>query len=55
MSKEELLYLEEMINEEILEYLQSGYSIDNEYIITLRNMLKKLGLKEVYNFDKYKK
>lgn len=55
MSKEELLYLEEMINEEILEYLQSGYSIDDEYIITLRNMLKKLGLKEVYNFDKYNK
>lgn len=55
MSKEELLYLEEMINEEILEYLQSGYSIDDEYIMTLRNMLKKLGLKEVYNFDKYNK
>lgn len=55
MSKEELLYLEEMINEEILEYLQSGYSIDDEYIITLRNMLKKLGLKEIYNFDKYNK
>lgn len=55
MSKEELLYLEEMINEEILEYLQSGYSIEDEYIITLRNMLKKLDLKEIYNFDKYKK
>lgn len=55
MSKEELLYLEEMINEEILEYLQSGYSIDDEYITTLRNMLKKLELKEVYNFDKYNK
>ena len=39
MSKEELTYLEEMINEEILEYLRSGYSIDDEYIITLRNIL----------------
>lgn len=55
MSKEELLYLEEMINEEILEYLQSGYNIDDEYIIALRNILKKLDLKEVYNFDKYSK
>lgn len=55
MTNDELTYLEEMINEEILEYLQSGYSIDDEYIITLRNMLKKLGLKEVYNFDKYNK
>ena len=45
MTKEELI-IEEMINEEIKEYLQSGYSIDDEYIITLKNILKKLGLKD---------
>ena len=49
MTSDELIYLEEMINEEIKEYLQSGYSIDDEYIVTLKNILKKLGLKDYYS------
>ena len=52
MSKEDLSLLEELINEEIVSYLDSGYSLTDEYVINLRNLLKKLNLKEVYNFDK---
>lgn len=49
---EELECLQEVINEEILSYLDSGYNIQDEYIILLRNILKKLNLKEVYDFEK---
>lgn len=52
MNKEDLDILEEIINEEILSYLDSGYKLTDEYTINLRNLLKKLGLKEIYNFDK---
>ena len=54
MNKEELDILEELLNEEILSYINSGYSINDTYIITLRNIIKKLELKEIYNFDNYK-
>ena len=48
--------LEEIINEEILSYLESGYELEDEYTITLRHLLKKFSLKEIYNFDeKFKK
>lgn len=49
---EELECLQEVINEEILSYLDSGYNIQDEYIILLRNILKKLNLKETYDFEK---
>lgn len=49
---EELECLQEIINEEILSYLDSGYNIQDEYIILLRNILKKLNLKEIYDFEK---
>lgn len=49
---EELECLQEVINEEILSYLDSGYNIQDEYIVLLRNILKKLNLKEIYNFEK---
>lgn len=55
MTNDELKYLEEMINEEILKYLYSWYSKDDEYIVALRNILKKLDLKELYNFNDYNK
>lgn len=55
MSKEELDTLEEVINEEILSYLDSGYNLTDEYVIILRNILKKLNLEERYNFNNYKK
>ena len=51
-TKEELDILEEVLNEEIESYCQSGYSLRSDYVITLRNLLKKLNLKEVYDFDR---
>ena len=50
MDKEDLEILEEVLNEEIASYLQSGYSKNDEYVIKLRNILKKLNLKEIYYF-----
>ena len=55
MSKEELEILQEIINEEILSYLQSGYELTSSYINILRGILKKLNLKETYNFEKWRK
>lgn len=51
LSEQDLVNLESLINEEILSFINSGYSIDNEYIIDLRNLLKKFDLKELYSFD----
>ena len=44
--------LEEIINNEIESYLDSGYKLTDEYTINLRNLLKKLGLKELWDYDK---
>lgn len=55
MNEYELQILQEIINEEILSYLQSGYKISDCYIRTLREILKKLNLKETYNFEKWRK
>ena len=52
LNKEDLDILEEVLNEEILSYLDSGYKLDDEYTINLRNLLKKLNLEEIYDFDK---
>lgn len=52
LTKDDLSILEEIINEEIENYLQSGYKLTDEYVIDLRKILKKLNLKEIYNFDK---
>ena len=43
------------MNEEIINYLDSGYSTRDEYVINLRNLLQKLNLKENYKFDNYVK
>lgn len=53
MTKEELDILEGILNEEILSLLKSGYGLKNDNVITMRGMLKKLNLDELYNFDKY--
>lgn len=53
MTKEELEILEGILNEEILSLLKSGYGTNNQYVITMRGMLKKHGLKEYYRFDDY--
>lgn len=53
ITAEELQFLEELINDEIFEHLDSGYKVNDTYIINLRNLLKKLKLKEKYNFDRW--
>ena len=52
-NQRELNYLEEILNEEILSYLRSGYGLDSEYVVTLRGILEKLGLKELYTFARW--
>lgn len=52
MSDYEKSILQEVLNEEILSYLSSGYKVTDNYIVTLRGLIKKFDLKEVYNFDK---
>lgn len=52
LDKIDLSILQELLNEEIENYLQSGYKLTDEYVVTLRTILKKLDLKEIYNFDK---
>lgn len=52
--KKELGYLEEILNEAIKDYLNSGYPLTDDYIVTLRGMLDKLGLKEIYKFEKWR-
>lgn len=54
LSKKELEYLEEIINDEIIEYLDSGYSVDDDYVVNLRNLLKKLELEETKNYDAFR-
>lgn len=52
MDKEDLVILEEIINDEIESILDSGYKLNSEYVISLRNLLKKLNLKEYWDYDK---
>ena len=52
LTKYDLSILQEVINEEIESYLESGYNLTDEYVIDLRKILKKLNLKEIYDFDK---
>ena len=50
MTEHELSILEELLNEAIKEYFDSGYSIKDEYIKTLRCILKRFNLKvKFYN------
>lgn len=52
LDKKDLDILQEVLNEEILSYLDSGYKLDDKYTVDLRNLLKKLNLEEKYDFDK---
>lgn len=55
LTVDDLDILEEIINDELESYLDSGYLLTSEYVIKLRNLLKRLGLKEIWNYDeKYK-
>lgn len=53
LNKDELETLQELLNEEIISYLESGYLKTDEYVIYLLSIIKKLNLKLVYNLDKY--
>lgn len=50
LTKNDLDILQEVLNEEIYSQIDSGYK-DSNYVKQLREMLKKLGLKEIYKFD----
>lgn len=52
LTKDELDILEDALNEALEEYLDSGYKLTDEYVINLRALLRKLGLREYYNYDK---
>lgn len=51
MNEEEKSILQELLNEEILSYLHSGYSVNDDYVIKLRNLIKKFDLKEIYKYE----
>ena len=53
-SQEEIDVLEDVLNEELLGYLHSGYSLEDAYAINIRNIMQKLGIKERYNFERYR-
>ena len=50
-NEQELAILEDLLNEEILSYLRSGYYLHDNYVVSLRAIIEKLGLKEIYNFS----
>lgn len=54
MTKEELDILEEVINEELKSILRSGYGLDDKSVVALRSVLKKLDLKETYDYESYR-
>jgi hypothetical protein len=54
LSKYHIYILEDLLNEEILSYLESGYSLEDEYIIGIKEIMKILNIKEKYNFDKFR-
>lgn len=54
LSEEEKAILEELLNEEIKSYLQSGYKVTDDYVIVLRNLLKKFKLREIYKYERRK-
>lgn len=53
MNERQLAILEELLNNEIEEYLQSGYKLNNDYVVELRQFLKDFNLKEYYNYDEW--
>lgn len=54
LTKNDLSILEEIINEEIQSYFDSGFNVNCDYIVELRNLLKKLKLREYYDYDNWK-
>lgn len=52
MNKRQLEILEELLNNEIEECLDSGFGLNNDYVIELRQFLKEFNLKEIWDYDK---
>ena len=52
MNKRQLEILEELLNNELEAYLNSGYGLNDDYVIELREFLKYFNLKEYWNYDK---
>lgn len=52
MTEQELSLLEEILNEELLSYADSGFKITEDCVVQARSILKKLNLKEIYNFER---
>ena len=52
MNKRQLEILEELLNNELEAYLDSGYGLNDDYVIELRKFLKHFNLKEYWNYDK---
>lgn len=56
LNDKEIVLLEEILNGEIIHYaVSNGYGFTNEYIVSIRNIIKKLGLKEKSDYDKWGK
>lgn len=51
-TEEELDNIEDALNEAIEEYLDSGYKLTDEYVVSLRSVLRKLNLEEYWDYDK---
>ena len=56
LNEDEYEILEELLNDEIINYLDSGYKLTDEYIIALQSIITKLGLRETqkYKYKRYK-
>ena len=52
MTQKQLEILEQLLNDELDSYLDSGYGLDNDYVIELRNFLRQFNLKEYWDYDK---
>ena len=55
LEEKERIYLQELVNDELKNYLDDGYFLNDDYVIALRNIIEKLGLRETYPFDKWYK
>lgn len=52
MNEDDKAIIEYLINEELDSYLDSGYKLTDEWVVKLRDLLKRYNLKELYDFDK---
>ena len=41
-----------LTKDELESYLDSGYSLKSEWAVKIRNLMKKLNIKEIWDYDK---